>query len=741
MGWSLRERWQLKREHLVCGLLLLAVAVVYGQTLHHDFVLTDDGEFIYENPKVLAGLTVDGFRWAMTSGTYGEWTPLATLSHMLDCQLWGPSPGLQHAINVLLHAASSVILFLALLRMTGAFWPSAWVAAVFAVHPLHVESVAWISERRDVLSGFFFMLVLWTYARYAEAPSSTRYLAVAGLFALGLLSKPIIVTTPAVLLLLDDWPLGRFAGGTAAVGRLVREKLPLFLMSAATCWIVLLTHASQQAHSLLVRRALPTRLVDGLGAYGNYLLTSIYPTRLAPYYPNTLEGPSSTLVALGLVALVLAAVACFRLRRSAPYIPIGCLWFLGMLVPVIGVVQIGNISYADRYTYLSQIGLAIAVAWGVANAKWWSHALPKTGGRRSVLMAAAWAPVVLLSIAAFRQASHWHDDESLWTHAISSDPNNLLPRFNLGRTYLGAGKFALAIRELREATAIRSIDVHMMSETQALLGRALTDQGKLDEGLLHYQLAVDIEPTSDIARGNLARALDSVGKHGQAIDEWREAIRLIPLGPARSTPEAIDGLTSAAHAALAASLLADGNAPEAIDECERVLRERPRRVEVITLLGNALVAAGRADEAIPRFEQALWIEPLNADVHMRLASVLCDRGRPADALTHLDQAIELEGNPAAMRQAAWLRATSAEPGVRDGAKAVALANRLIMLNDSDPHAFDTLGAALAETGDFAGAATAAAKAHDLALSAGDASLAESIRERIDLYRRQVRYRE
>ena len=513
VGLSLRHRWQWKREHLVCGLLLLAVAVVYGQTLRHDFVLLDDGVFVYENPQVLAGLTAGGLRWAMTSGTYGEWTPLASLSHMLDCQLWGPSPGPQHAVNVLLHAASSVILFLALMRMTRDFWPSAWVAAVFAVHPLHVESVAWVAERRDVLSGLFFMLVLWAYARYVELPSPARYLAVAGFFALGLMSKPIVVTTPLVLLLLDYWPLGRFAEGAAAARRLVWEKLPLLLMSAATCWIVLVTHGSRQVEARYVRRAVSTRLLDAIGAYGDYLVSSFWPTGLYPFYPNASGGPPPVSVAIGLIAFLLTAIAWFRLRRTSPYLAIGSFWFFGMLVPVIGLLQLGDASHADRYTYLGQIGLVIAVAWGIGNGKWWPDLLPKLAGRRWVLLAAAWAPVLVLLVLGFRQTSFWRNDESLWSHAISCDTDNLLPRFELCRAHLRAGKTPLAIRELREAAKIRSYDVLMMSETQTLLGRALTEQGKPDEGLLHYQLAVDIDPTNDIACGNLARALDSAGKH------------------------------------------------------------------------------------------------------------------------------------------------------------------------------------------------------------------------------------
>jgi tetratricopeptide (TPR) repeat protein len=445
-------------------------------------------------------------------------------------------------------------------------------------------------------------------------------------------------------------------------------------------------------------------------------------------------------VAIGLAGLVLTAIAWFRLRRTWPYIPIGCLWFFGMLVPVIGLLQIGDTSHADRYTYLSQIGLTIAVAWGVANAMS-SFALPRTPGRRWLLTAVAWTPVLLLSIVAFRQAAYWRSDETLWSHATACDAQNLLPRFNLARAHLGAGKSSLAIRELNEAATIRSFDVLLMSETHSLLARTLIEQGDRDEGLRHYQLAVDIKPMSDIAHGGLARALESAGKHEQAIAEWRETMRLIPLGPARSSPETVEGLVTATHAALAASLLANGDASEAITECEQVLSKRPKQVDMIVLLADALAAAGRPDEAIERFEQVLSIEPRNADIHVRLAALLRDQGRAADALHHLDRAIELEGDALAIRQAAWLRATSSEAGVRDGAKAVELARRAVALSGTDPRAFDTLGAALAEAGDFEAAVEAAARAHELALAAGDAALAQAIGERIELYRRHEAYEE
>ena len=366
----------------ICGFLLLAVGLVFGQTVCHEFIGYDDQGFVYENPHVTPGLTLPGIWWALTEGSFGEWHPLADLSHMLDCQLYGLHPAGHYLTNVLLHAASAVLLFLALLRMTGDLWPSAWVAAVFAIHPLHVESVAWVAERRDMLSGLFFMLTLLAYARYAERPSLGRYLPVAGCLALGLMSKPMLVTVPFVLLLVDYWPLDRFRsaaepaaeaglgswlGRLPAPWRLVVEKGPLLALAAASCGITVATHSSLRSTQPGDPLSLATRLANALVSYATYLGQSLFPVNMAPYYPHPGTRPPIAWAGGSLALLVaISAVATYCWRRR-PYLIVGWLWFLGMLVPVLGLVTVGTRAHAraDRYLYLSQIGLSIALAWGV----------------------------------------------------------------------------------------------------------------------------------------------------------------------------------------------------------------------------------------------------------------------------------------------------------------------------------------------------------------------------------------
>ncbi|HTU25613.1 MAG TPA: tetratricopeptide repeat protein, partial [Pirellulales bacterium] len=585
------------------------------------------------------------------------------------------------------------------------------------------------------------MLTLWCYARYVEAPSRRRYLAVAGVFALALMSKPIVVTTPFVLLLLDYWPLGRFMTGAGAGWRLLREKLPLVALSAATCVIVLLTHATQQVGTRFVLRPLPTRLVDAIAGYGAYVLGAFWPANLSPYYPIETSGPTATSIAVGVAMLLVTAAACIFWRRTPPYLLVGLLWFVGMLVPVIGLLQIADAAHADRYTYLSEIGLAIAVAWGVANLGLWQRAGQEGTAGSRLLVTAAFVPVVVLAVLGYRQTAFWRNDETLWTRAIDCDPDNLIARYLLGRYFVREGKTEQGIAELRRAIASYSLKEYMLSDAHALLARTLSEEGQTAEGLQHYQQAVDIDPTSDMARGRLARALDAAGRHAEAADQWREAIRLIPTGPARSLTEAIPDLVAAARKSLAAALLSAGRADEAIVECQTILQTRPGQADVLELLGEALLARGDVEAAIPRFEEVLVSEPVNVEVHMRLAAALSERGRAAEALAHLDAAIRLEAQPVAMQQAAWLRATSVEPAVRDGVLAVELAKRSIEYRPSDPRGFDALGAALAETGDFVAALDAASRARDLAQSAGESKLAAAIGARIESYRRGEAIRE
>ncbi len=413
----------------VCGFLLLAVGLVFGQRVRDEFLEYDDSVFVYENSHVTGGLTLSGLWWALTDGAYGEWCPLAGLSHMLDCQLYGLNPAGHYATNLLLHATSSVLLFLVLLRMTGNLWPSAWVAAIFAIHPLHVESVAWVAERRDVLSGLFFMLTLLGYARYAERPSLARYLAVAGCFALGLMSKPIVVTVPFLLLLLDYWPLGRFrrAASTdphADVGsrlallpvslRLVMEKIPLLALAAVSCAITLSTHGTMGDEAFFERLPLATRVANALVSYASYLRQSFYPVDLAFFYPHLgtrlpIAWAVESLVLL--VAITLVAVYSWRRR---PYLTVGWFWFLGMLVPVTGLVGTFPYARADRYTYLAQTGLSTALAWGVWSVYQSRQSLRPVIWRRWLLASVSATAVLALAAVAWRQTSYWRDTETLW---------------------------------------------------------------------------------------------------------------------------------------------------------------------------------------------------------------------------------------------------------------------------------------------------------------------------------------
>jgi hypothetical protein len=417
--------------------LAVCVWVAFGQATRHEFVNFDDATYVYENDMVARGLSGAGVAWAFTHTQGNNWHPLTTVSHMLDCQLFGLNPASHRLVNVLLHGATTVLLLLLLWNLTGALWQSACVAALFGLHPLHVESVAWIAERKDVLSGLFFILMLWTYARYAKAaaggegklgaghaprspPAASRYYLLSlCFFALGLMSKPMLVTAPFVLLLLDLWPLARWQAqpGQSAGGvkRLLVEKIPFLLLSALACAITLMVQrnviqSSQHWH-------FPVRAGNALVSYFAYVRQTIYPAELAVLYPHPGNVPAGA-VAASALALSIISAAVLVAWRKRPYLLVGWLWFVGMLVPVIGLVQVGTQARADRYTYLPQIGLSIAAVWGAANLSGlWRH------GQMALRLAGP-TMVVALTVAARLQTSHWRDSISLWTHTLACTSNN-----------------------------------------------------------------------------------------------------------------------------------------------------------------------------------------------------------------------------------------------------------------------------------------------------------------------------
>ncbi|HEX4143305.1 MAG TPA: tetratricopeptide repeat protein [Pirellulales bacterium] len=737
------------RVWTVCGFLLLAVGLVFGQTVRYGFVGFDDDQFVYENPHVTAGLTFPGLWWALTDGTFGEWTPLSSLSHMADCELYGVQPAGHHLTNLLLHATSSVLLFLVLLRMTGDLWPSAWVAAVFAIHPLHVESVAWLAERRDVLSGLFFMLILGAYALYAERPSVVRYLALAGLCALGLMAKPMLVTVPFLLLLLDYWPLGRFRQaidanretasrswlGRMPVGwRLLAEKVPLFLLAAVACGITLSTHASVQSNSDVEQLPLGSRVANALVSYAAYLGQSFYPIDLSPYYPHLGTHLPITAVAGSVVLLVaITTVAAFCWRRL-PYLLVGWLWFLGLLVPVSGLVGDFIHARADRYTYLSQIGLSIALAWGVWTLYQSRQSVSAAPWRAAMLAVVSGAAVLLLAAVAWRQTTYWRTGETLWMRALSCTDadQNLVPRYNLATIYLREQRIEEAITQLQEGLATESVNRQSLTVPRMTLADALALQRRFDEAITQYEEAVRLSPTSPPIHYRLAQALAVAGKSDRAVAEWREAIRLDP----NFLRARID---------LASALLKAGNATEAAAECHEVLNRRPNVTEAIVLLGEALVARGEIDEAIPHLKHALELEPRNARAHFRLGLAQYDRGRWQNAVDQLNAVVRLQPDDVSMLwQTAWILATSPELSIRNGSQAVELATKAVQLSGGrDVHAFDALAAAQAEAGEFTAAIEAADQASvlALALSGDDAALVDAIEQRTSLYRQGLPYRQ
>ena len=449
---------------MVAIFLLVIVWFAFGPALTHGFIDYDDQRYVVQNPWVTNGLTLGGIQWAFTHVHASNWHPLTTISHMLDCQLYGLHPWGHHFTNILLHAAAAILLFFALRKLTGALWPSLLVAAVFAVHPLRVESVAWVSERKDVLSGVFFMLTLWAYARYArsDGPSLFRYLIVVVLFALGLMCKPTLVTLPFVLLLLDYWPLGRVRpsssrarGITASQWQqrrdtwpwLVIEKLPLFVLSAASCVATLL--AQQEALDASLKPPLGERVGNALVSYAMYLGQMIWPARLAVLYPYP-EGNLKVLqVVLALLLLLIISAAVFVWRKKYPFLLTGWLWYLGMLVPMIGIVQVGSQVRADRYTYLPQIGLYLLVAWGAM------ELFHRWHRSREALTVAAQLAVAALTAGSYFQSSYWRDTERLWKHAIATTSNNYIAHVNLAHVLSQSGRFNEAIAECQKALKIK----------------------------------------------------------------------------------------------------------------------------------------------------------------------------------------------------------------------------------------------------------------------------------------------
>ena len=589
---------------------------VFGQTVVFQFINLDDENYVYHNVNVVTGITGPNILWASTKIYEANWHPLTWLSHMLDCQLYGLWAGGHHLTNVLLHAATVVLLFLVLRRMTGQVWPSALVAALFAVHPLRAESVAWVAERKDVLSGLFFVLSLGAYVRYAQRPSSWRwYAAVVVTFALGLTAKPMIVTLPAVLLLLDYWPLNRWdpAAAWRIPRRLLLEKSPLVFLACLSCVVTCIAQAT--AMQTTIRLPLVWRVGNAVTAYAGYLGQMVWPANLAVFYPH--PGANLPLGQVAVAALILLAISAgaFVGRKRYPFLLVGWLWYLGMLVPVIGIVQVGSQAMADRYTYLPQIGLDVMLVWGTVEA-----------ARKWELLGVLWIPaagiVAVLAACAWQQTHYWQDSITLWTRALACTRSNSTSHLSYASALECKGRWAEAELEFRKALELDPLD----SVILAGLGTIMADQGKDDEALRWYRQALTINPKLAVGHAGLGSVLVRRGKLDEAIGHYRQALDTMP------------GLVDA-HSNLGVALAMQGRFDEAIRHSRQAIEIQPDLAESHANLANIFAIQRRWDEAAAEYEKALAISPGLNEVRIRLAGIIFRLGRVREAVAMARQAV------------------------------------------------------------------------------------------------------
>lgn len=537
------------------GLVLLTL-IVYLPVTGYGFVNFDDGLYVSSNRHVQKGLTWEGFLWAWQANVASNWHPLTMLTHMLDCEIHGMNAGGHHLTNLLFHLANVWLLFEILRRMTGAMGASAFVAALFGIHPTHVESVAWIAERKDVLSGFFFFLTLGAWHRWVRAPTLRRYLLVVLLFACGLLSKPMLVTLPCVLLLLDIWPLGRLR--TAGLRPLLIEKIPLFVLSAASSAVTV--YAQQGSLATLHAVSAGRRVGNALVSYVVYVGKTFWPAKLAVFYPLPASVPSWKGLAAAALLLAITALALWRLRRQ-PYLAVGWLWFLGMLVPVIGFLQVGRQAMADRYTYLPSIGLFLILAWGAREILGPDH---RRRWLRITLAGGALAVVAALSVTAHAQVLTWKDSLSLFSHALKVTENNYLAHLNvaLALSRQGEDHREQALHHFHEVLRLHP----NLAEAHAALGTAHRRWGQNAEALPHLRRAVQLKPERHRLRFWLAITLGEMGRKEEAKLQLRKALELNP----RFTD---------AHFRLGVLLQEEGKMDEAREHYERAVELDPELEE------------------------------------------------------------------------------------------------------------------------------------------------------------------
>ncbi len=644
-----------RRDWLAAAVLAGLAFAALAPALACDFVNFDDFTYVIRNAQVKDGLSAAGVRWAFTTSRAANWHPLAWLSLQLDATLFGPGPLGFHLTNVLLHAANAALLFLALRALTGAFWRSAAVALLFAVHPLRVESVAWVSERKDVLSAAFGLLALAAYAGYARAPSLRRYLAVVAALLLSLLAKPMLVTLPCLLLVLDWWPLRR-AREPRDWGRLAAEKLPLFALAAASSAVTVRAQAAEGAVMALEKLPLDARVGNAAVSYAVYLGKTVWPVNLAVLYPHPGGLPAWQVAAAALLLAALTAGAV-ALRRRAPYLLAGWLWYLGTLVPVIGLVQVGVQAYADRYTYFPQVGLLLAACWGAADL---------AGARARAALVTAGVVAWILAGLTWGQLGAWRDSLTLWRHAVRVAGESATGLSNLGETLEELKSFKEAEAYYRGAVRLdpESVQAYInlgnnllkqdppryddaarvfeelcrvkpdSAEGHTNLGQVYRKQTKLDEAAREFREVCRLAPEGFLGFDNLGSVEEERGDFARAAEYYRESLRLQKDSPSPAT-----------MAALGVALIRQGKEDEGIEQLRAAVGRDPAFAHGHALLGKALLKRGEVEEAARHFEAAARINRDDADVWLNLGVVRGRQRRTAEAAECFERSRQLRRQP------------------------------------------------------------------------------------------------
>jgi tetratricopeptide (TPR) repeat protein len=681
---SMTARPDRKTFFTVAILIVFAVAFAYWQVHSFEFNNYDDVLYVTGNDTVKRGLTAEGIVAAFTGPMAANWHPLTMVSHMLDVELFGLNAGAHHLVNVCFHLANSLLLFWVMLKMTRRMWPSAAVALIFAVHPLHVESVAWVAERKDVLSAFFGILTLWAYARYAARSRIADYLLVVFFLAAGLLSKPMLVTWPILLFLFDYWPLCRLPFSPEAnesfprqpLRRVVLEKIPLLLLALASSVATIVAQSGVRAVAPLDHFPLSVRLANAIVSYTRYIAKTLWPLDLSFHYEHAGLWPLPIVIAALVLLLILSAAAITSARRF-PWLPVGWLWFLVSLVPVIGLVQVGGQAMADRYMYLPLIGLSIIAAWGVQ--EFVRSDLKFFIGAVGLIVALA------LTLLTRAQAQHWRTSETLYAHGLQRNWNSATAHRLLARTLSERGDQMGAIRHYSEAVRVLPHDELLHYN----LGIVLIQIGDIARATNHLATSLQFNPTNTSTRVHLARCFSMMGQRDPAISNCVQVLKAEPH----------DYLT---RIFLGHLYLEDKRTQPAMDCFAEAVRQRPDSAEAQDAYGVGLLKTGSVSDAIPRLREATKLNPSFAPAHRHLAQALLAQGNARDAITSYQKAIDARPNFAeAMNDLAWLLATHPDDTVRNGKQAVEVATRACDLTKyQQPVPLITLAAAHAEAGHY-----------------------------------------